>query len=60
MLEYLQGAEHLNKKLKKWLYSWTGGRGNFMFDMLEDFMDTFISGLSLFFFQEQKSDLLFI
>ena len=40
-----QGGEHLNKKLKKWLYSWTGGRGNFMFYMLEDFVDIFIGGL---------------
>ena len=39
----------LNKKLKKWLFSWTRGRGNYMFDMLEDFLDVFIGGMLLFF-----------
>ena len=50
-----QGGEHLNKKIKEWIFGWTGGKGphkdsdNYFQAMVLQAVDVFIGGMSLFF-----------
>ena len=44
-----QGGEHLNKKIKKWVFAWTCGRGNYIKDMMEQMLEIWLGGLTLFF-----------